>query len=176
MIPQKITKLLITNPSDEKYLAYRLGQHNLYLEAYRMLKTQKNDHSLSSIAMIKYDKKQDVIDFIKDFSLEDHANVSRIFKTGVFHSKKGLNPKAFLYTAATNLLALTSGKTIRIKSQSKELQKKFYEICLEVNANKSFGVKFDFDEYDAKIELRQYTELNGRIWIVILSDLSKFLD
>jgi len=173
LIPKKIAKLLISCPRDEKYIAYRLGQHNIYLEALRAIKTQKNEHSLVRIALIKYEDKGDINLLIQDFNLEPNSYVSRVFKTAIFSSK--LKTKAFLYTAAVNLLALASGKTLRIKSMNKDLQKQFYEICLDINANKGFGVKFDFDEYDAKVELREYKE-EDRTWIVIISDLSKFLD
>jgi len=172
-IPKRISKLLIPNLADVNNLSYQLGRQDIYLEKLKPIHTNnKNEHTIPKIAVVRYHRSKDITSFI------EHSGIFalRIFKSGIFRQGRERKTKAFFYTLANNLLALSKGHTLRIKSKCPDLQKELYDICVAVEKEKAFGVTFDYDIYDVKVEIREYKEAK-RTWIVVTTKgLSEFLE
>lgn len=163
---------MISNLADEQYLAYQLGKQDIYLERIKSIKTSKDRKLTPRIAVIRYHRDSDITSFIKLSGIQ----ALRIFKTAIFRKGRERKTKAFFYATANNLLALSKGLTLRIKSKVPELQKEFYDICVKVEKEKDFGTKFDYDNYDVKVEIKEYKE-QERTWILVTTEgLSKFLE
>jgi len=166
-IPKEHAKILVLC-EDSRYLAYKLGKYNIYLEHFELLGTQKNRSAGSpTIVKIRFVNSKDIVDFIK--KEEDTIRAWRIFKSAGW-TKKPMTI-GFLYRSADNFIGLFPGKTLRVKGSNLELRKQFYDICVKVNTklSKDLQVKFDYDEYDAEVDIRDYITQNGKYWIVIIA-------
>lgn len=169
-LPRNLGKLLVFNLKDRNYLAYKLGQYGIYLERIRNIETVK-DSLCPKLVVVRYSNNSEIYEFIKDSGLQ----VQRVFKSAVFPKDKVRN-KGLFYSTANNLLALVKGKTLRILSKERDLQEEFYKILLEVNEEKKFNCKFDFDIFDVLVEVKKYTTPK-RIWIIIVTQgLDKVLE
>jgi len=161
-LPKRLAKLLVFSVDDHYELAYELGKHDIALQQYRVIKTNENVHLNPKMAVIRYNKDEDIRAFIEKSGIK----AFRIFKKGRFRKAKF---KSFLYSTANNLLGLTKGGTIRIWSKDEKLQKKFYDVCLRVNAEQKFNVTFDYDKYDVSVQLRLYNEPDA-VWVFVLTE------
>jgi len=165
-MPKLLGKLLVLNLQDEHYLAYKLGQFNIYLEKVKRIETVGSSHEsqIPRLVIIRYEANKDILAFL----LKSGLQAERIFKSAVFPRGKGkIKSKAFFYATAVNLLTLLKGRTLRIKSKDPKLQQRFYDICLKINKEKNLGCKFDYDVYEAYVELRKYDNTPGRTWLIV---------
>ncbi len=164
-IPKNHAKLLVLC-EDMRYLAYKLGKYNIYLEHFKMLQTQKNACAGSpSIVKIRFEKSQDIADFIKNEASTIKA--WRVFKSAGWIK----TPKTFGFPhrCASNLLTLFPGKVLRIKGSNTKIRNEFYNICVEFNNKlpKEKQVSFDYDKYDAEIIIKDYTTQDGKHWLIV---------
>jgi len=167
-IPKLLGKLLVLNLQDDNYLAYKLGQFNIYLEKVKRIETVGSSHEsqIPKLVIIRYETNQDILQFL----LKSGLQAERVFKSAAFpRKKKGIKSKAFFCASAMNLLTLLKGRTLRIKSKDRKLQQEFYDLCFKINKEKNLGCKFDYDLYEAYVEVKSYENTPGKIWIVIIT-------
>lgn len=168
-IPQSITKLLIVGVHNFNELAFELGKKNLYLQSMIPIEVSENVVMQPHIVTVRYFTREELNNFI-DNSV---YNVKRIFKHAIYTAK--VKEKALLYSSAKNLLHIINGRTLRIDSKDKNLRQYFYEIAQEVNKKEKTNVKFDFDEYDVKIDLQQHVAPNGVFIILTINNIDSIV-
>lgn len=160
-MPRKLGKLLVYGVTDDNYLAFQLGKVGIYLARTIPIVTTDNPRLRPKVAIIRYDNHEDVYKFLKSTDIFSF----RIFKVAVFKTKA--RTRAFFYTIANNILGLAKGKVIRIKSRHPKLRKELYNISVIVNKEGNFGCSFDYDVYDVVLELRKFTDSEGKAWFVV---------
>jgi hypothetical protein len=159
-----LTKLLVFC-KDVNYLAYQLGKYDIYLDRIKTIQTHVADSiMIPRVATVFFDRLKDVQVYLKYSPIRSH----RIFKHAKYPTKKPRSRNLF-YNSAKNLLSLAKGKTIRIKSQDRNFQKTFYEICLEMNQELGTNCIFDYDGYNILVDIKKYVEFDKQFtWIIIL--------
>lgn len=169
-----IHKLLITGVKSKKYLAFRLGQFDIYLQDYTPIirsSTEKDAPAYWNtpyIAIVRTPCRLNVSAFIKEMR---EFRVYKIFKWGPYLTD--IRYFGFIDTCMMNAMGLRQGSTFYIDapnnkgdSSNLKFKKLFYERAVKLNEEHNFGCKFDYDEYDYKFEVRTYRKPNGNLAIV----------
>jgi len=169
-----IHKLLITGARSKKYLAFRLGQFDTYLQDYEPIirsSTEKNASAFWNtpyIAVVRTPCRLNVSAFIKEMK---EFKAYKIFKWGPYLTDDRYY--GFICNCMMNAMGLRQGSTFYIDapnnkggSPNMKFKKLFYERAVELNEENNFGCKFDYEVYDYKFEVRTYRKPNGNLAIV----------
>jgi len=171
-----IHKLLITGDRSQSYLAFRLGQFDIYLQAYEPIirvSTDKNAPGFWNtpyIAVVRTPCRLNINAFVKEMK---EFKAYKIFKWGPYLRDDMYI--AFVHNCVKNAMGIRQGSTFYIdapnnkgESHNLRFKKIFYEQAVFMNKDCSFGCKFDYDEYDYKFEIRTYRKPNGQLAIVTI--------
>lgn len=171
-LPKEITKFLAYS-DNAKYLRYMFGGFGIYIEEVTPLypvKENRGQFQRPTLLTAKFDKEEQIGLLLA--KADPRLQVRRVFKSGWVREKNKDKIDGFTRNCVKNVLHLGEGKTFRVTSKDNpELQKRFYDIFVEMNKEEKTECKFDYDEFDVTFWIKTYRvpaplAVSDKLWIV----------
>jgi hypothetical protein len=150
-----VSKILFTENTNPRYMAYLLGKHNIYAHAMHPIITslEKSLYSQPHLVDVRAEAQNSVQKFIL---AEKQFKAYKVFKHGDHFYELEDSIGLIANTVKNVLHFFDEPKTFYIDCKHAALRKQFYEMATRINADDEVGHSFDFETYDYKLLVKSY--------------------